>query len=256
MSSKIEIRNLAERACGTPQDSPEYKRFITAIKPTLLLDLTAPVVERRPLIHITPEALAMIRGERKPQAGGLTFSESEPLGGWTVPLYAAPPELQAENSNLRLQCGGMETEISELQATIDRLTAENERLKAKPVCIYWDEKDHSCSDVERLKGGQGEPAIWLVRIPDELDNTDESPAEYEYADSKFTLNGLLQKPGATIEGRYFTSQPAPVSVVLPEREEGEPYWSGELDADFDQRLEWAEAKGFNRAIDKVKELNQ
>lgn len=47
-----------------------------------------------------------------------------------------------------------------------------------------------------------------------------------------------------------------VDVVLPEREEGEPYWSAELDADFDQRLEWAEAKGFNRAIDKVKELNQ
>lgn len=52
------------------------------------------------------------------------------------------------------------------------------------------------------------------------------------------------------------AQPAPVSVVLPEREEGEPYWSGELDADFEQRLEWAEAKGFNRAIDKVKELNK
>lgn len=66
---------------------------------------------------------------------------------------------------------------------------------------------------------------------------------------------------AEIAGRYFdvqplyTSQPEPVSVVLPEREEGEPYWSGELDADFDQRLEWAEAKGFNRVIDKVKELN-
>ena len=49
--------------------------------------------------------------------------------------YPAPElaELQAENSNLRLQCGGMETEIAGLR-----------------------------SEIERLKDGQGEP----VALPD------------------------------------------------------------------------------------------
>jgi hypothetical protein len=85
-----------------------------------------------------------------------------------------------------------------------------------------------------------------VRIPDEPENTDESPAEYEYADSKFKLNNLLQRPGATIEGRYFASQPAPVSVVLPERREPTP------DSPYltDEDIEW------NACLDKVKELNQ
>lgn len=54
----------------------------------------------------------------------------------------------------------------------------------------------------------------------------------------------------------YTSPHAPVAVVLPEREEEEPYWSAELCPDFEDRLEWAEAKGFNQAIDKVKEMNQ
>jgi len=44
-----------------------------------------------PLIHITPEVLAQLRGERKMQPGGLTFSESKPLGNWTVPLYTEQP---------------------------------------------------------------------------------------------------------------------------------------------------------------------
>jgi len=68
----------------------------------------------------------------------------------------------------------------------------------------------------------------------------------------------LQKdmPAAMIEALEEIERLKSLPVVLPEREEGEPYWSGELDADFDQRLEWAEAKGFNRAIDKVKELNK
>jgi len=44
-----------------------------------------------PLIHIAPEALAMLKGERRATHGGLTYSESKPLGNWTVPLFAAPP---------------------------------------------------------------------------------------------------------------------------------------------------------------------
>lgn len=47
-----------------------------------------PQGEGEPVIHITPEALSMLRGERKMQSGGLTYSQSKPVGGWTVPLYA------------------------------------------------------------------------------------------------------------------------------------------------------------------------
>ncbi|MBP5100411.1 hypothetical protein [Pseudomonas protegens] len=46
----------------------------------------------KPLIHITAEKLAMLRGERKMQDGGLTYSRSEPIGGWTIPLYTRPAE--------------------------------------------------------------------------------------------------------------------------------------------------------------------
>ncbi|PRW84216.1 MULTISPECIES: hypothetical protein [Pseudomonas] len=48
-----------------------------------------------PVIHITPEVFAMLRGERKMQAGGLTYSQSKPLGNWTVPLYAEQPPPEA-----------------------------------------------------------------------------------------------------------------------------------------------------------------
>ncbi|MBX9404769.1 hypothetical protein K5E40_03650 [Pseudomonas baetica] len=44
-----------------------------------------------PLIHIAPEALAMLKGERRATHGGLTYSESKPLGNWTVPLFTDPP---------------------------------------------------------------------------------------------------------------------------------------------------------------------
>jgi hypothetical protein len=44
-----------------------------------------------PVIHINPEVLAMLRGERKMQSGGLTYSQSKPVGNWTVPLYAEQP---------------------------------------------------------------------------------------------------------------------------------------------------------------------
>lgn len=39
------VRTLAEQACGTSPDSPEYRRFIAAMNPTLLLDLTSPAAQ-------------------------------------------------------------------------------------------------------------------------------------------------------------------------------------------------------------------
>ena len=41
------VRKLAEQACGTSPDSPAYRRFIAAMNPTLLLDLTSPDAQPR-----------------------------------------------------------------------------------------------------------------------------------------------------------------------------------------------------------------
>lgn len=193
--------------------------------------------------------------------------------------YSAPKPLMVTFSDHKKGLGAYSETIAELQATIARLTAENERLSMVELeyngCMNVKNqlaKELDCADeprwkwivlgvhqlkaeIERLKGGQGE-AVAFIQIPKNVE-------KYGHADQADRLK--FGKPGqffANGESPMFdfvplyTSQPAPVSVVMPEREEAEPYWSGELDADFDQRLEWAEAKGFNRAIDKVKELNQ
>ncbi|MDS9879410.1 hypothetical protein RMI40_31730 [Pseudomonas protegens] len=60
-----------------------------------LLAKPADQTQDKPLIHITAKKLAMLRGECKMEAGGLTFSLSEPIGGWTVALYTRPAEQPA-----------------------------------------------------------------------------------------------------------------------------------------------------------------
>lgn len=46
-----------------------------------------PAVCGEPLIHINPAVLAALRGQTLSRPGGLTYSLSSPVGGWTVPLY-------------------------------------------------------------------------------------------------------------------------------------------------------------------------
>lgn len=41
LSVERELRALAEKACGTAKDSPEYRRFLEEVSPTIVLDLTA-----------------------------------------------------------------------------------------------------------------------------------------------------------------------------------------------------------------------
>lgn len=54
--------------------------------------------------------------------------------------------------------------------------------------------------------------------------------------------------------KLYTSPPARVSVVLPDPlPRSDRYF---FDLDLNDKLDDAEAKGFNRAIDKFKELNQ
>lgn len=117
-----------------------------------------------------------------------------------IPLYTAPPEL------------------AELQATIARLKAGN----------------------ERLKDGQGEPVAYA------------DPKSFENFKNLAHLGGLYAhewmwaNPAPGLKPLY-TSQPAPVPVVLPLRE----MFHGEMDnpeIDFN--------KGWNACLDKVKELNK
>jgi len=103
--------------------------------------------------------------------------------GWLPMIDTAPPELaelQAELSaaketlnrwhELNLQ---REENVAELQATIARLTAENERLKTvnsdlllggeivdKMCEEVMGERDQLKAEIERLKGGQGDPVVW------------------------------------------------------------------------------------------------
>jgi hypothetical protein len=41
----------------------------------------------KPLMHIHPHVLEQIQGVRKVEPGGITYSGSKPVGGWTVPLF-------------------------------------------------------------------------------------------------------------------------------------------------------------------------
>jgi hypothetical protein len=63
------------------------------------------------------------------------------------------------------------------------------------------------------------------------------------------LSGIIQKRLERLHAA------PPVAVVLPERRKGEPYWSQEIDPDFEQRLEWAEARGWNACLDATAALN-
>ncbi|WP_097138045.1 MULTISPECIES: hypothetical protein [unclassified Pseudomonas] len=86
-----------------------------------------------PLIHITPAVLSMLRGEVKTTPGGITFSLSEPIGGWTVPLYEqhVVTRLQAEVESQKKQATYNQETAMRWLAERDALKAEVARLKDK-----------------------------------------------------------------------------------------------------------------------------
>lgn len=172
--------------------------------------IAAPVVERQPVAWYSPhwngKSANWVFG---PELGEQVFPEF-----WKA-LYTAPPEL------------------AELQATIARLTAENERIECMKENYRIDAKVYR-DENERLKGGQGEAV-------DEIERLKGEPVAWRYAGCVYS-----NQPHSEAEPLY-TSQPAPVSVVLPERrviDDG--------DSDADQNSD----HGWNACLDKVKELNQ
>lgn len=113
-----------------------------------------------------------------------------------------------------------DNELAELQATIARLTAEN----------------------ERLKGGQGEPVLWFRPL---------IGAECNPNGQTYSVI-FCEVPGHT---PLYASPSAPVQVVLPDylplpKHSDYPGRPATYAADHDK------AVAHNTAIDKVKELNQ
>jgi hypothetical protein len=125
-----------------------------------------------------------------------------------------------------------DNELAELQATIDRLTAENERLNTvnsdlllggeivdKMCEEVMDERDQLKDEIERLKGGQGETVAEVVN--------------HQSRDMcKVTVQNVKLLRSVPDGTKLYTSQPAPVSVVPGK----------DLRAQYET---WADANGYD-----------
>jgi hypothetical protein len=231
MSSKIEVpRDLLEALLNA--DSVEQHEGIDR---ELRAMLAAPVVERQPV---------------EIELGSPPVEHMAWLLDKVVNPGAYPQKVLHEQIRSTLDVIGKHTappELAELQATIAQLTAENERLQMMldeetdrvKIAIDIQQKaiggrDKYAAEIERLKGGQGEPVAWAA-------NSNLA----EIADGALwsgTLWGKKNPPMLEERTPLYTSRPI---LVLPERKAtiafGEPDIRGEA---------------WNACLDKVKELNQ
>jgi hypothetical protein len=174
--------------------------------------IAAPVVERQPVAWIDPISLKHSDNEKQWVRIAGSLAENR-VNGYTLALYTAPPELA------ELQAPTNGALIKDLTEVIAQQAAE----------------------IERLKGGQGEPVAWCNK------------ANLEALKEKGYCQIWLGKMTSMDEPiGIYTSQPAPVSVVLPtmlSSEDG-PHYSG------DRGPELGYLAGYKACLDKVKELNQ
>lgn len=215
MSSKIEVeRELLGQLAAYASNSASPVMRARAVGASKLL--AAPAVERQPVDAILLSDC--IEHSHRDYGGGYFSTE-------VIQLYTAPPEL------------------AELQATIARLTADVETMRAK---------NNELNDtVERMKGGQGEAVAW------------------EVSGSGVRPGLFYEKPSWAGEGTeyalsplFYTSQPALVSAALDERVEFERNYSpGAIGRDGDEyilmavQMAW-EGWQMRASLDKAKELNQ
>jgi len=224
MSSKIEVSREALLAAANRLSDMGQAKFSAPLWEAL----AAPVVERQSL----PIYQVRYLGDGGAGWSDVEKDELDQLKSrkdyHTRTVFDAPPEL------------------AELQSTIDRLTAENERnaknaKEWEEASLHWmAERDQFKSEIERLKGGQGEPFGWW-RIPEGCPLQGmflpwvgpESERDIQNAkDFGFTVILL------------YTSQPAPVSSELVQLlERAKVYARGPF---LDE---------INACLDKVKELN-
>ena len=148
-------------------------------------------------------------------------------------------------------------ELAELQATIAQQAAEIERLRQLPTRnALIKERERLKDEIERLKGGQGEPFGWFT--DDHVDDKSATTYTPAVAD-RWRSKGWPVTP-------LYTSQPAPVSVVTREQVEVVAesiywQWSGRegfvpwvkgcnsLKQDEARSIAWT-------TLNKVKELNK
>lgn len=189
-------------------DWPEYEPVWRLIEQRM--SGAAPVVERQPSLWVHPSYLVRREGMR-PMAIDATLDQIAPL---QVPLYAAPPEL------------------AELQATIDRLTAERDiwRKGSEDNNVRANSLQR---EIERLKGGQGEPVAVV-------------PSFYWVSGDE----GSWNSPEEWAQDYYENSGEHPESITLSCALElpSQSYDQIEFDADGNCVS--------MRLLDKVKELNQ
>ena len=233
MNNKIVVsRELRER-CMRANDEAQPSQLYADLHDLLM----APVVERQPVDRIgAADSLYLTmwpndtlheceRGNPKYDACLRVID-----AGYRSPTELA--ELQAKEP-CSSSWPSLKAAYDEAQATIARLTAENERIKTiadNYSALLMDAN----AERERLKGGQGEPAAEVIE-------------HYGFDDGiiRFKTSNMEQLPIGTL---LYTSQPAPASVVLPDRMPGD---TEDSDVLTDCRNE-----GWNACLDKVKELNQ
>lgn len=246
---------------------PGFDNCIDVLQREFNAAIAAPVVERQPACYVVKDRWGV---------NAYLEESSEALKirrrlGFTdeVPLYTDPPELaelQAIVARLTAENADMQTRLAEacefidnpydkekLQALIaecrygvsgkgpaievandllndccdnlESLLKDNERLKT--ACSKeFASVEQLTAELERLKGGQGEAVAEVVATGGPHDREDRVLIE-------------LQAELPPVGTKLYTSQPAPVSVVLPESQWGGPYQDG-----------------WNACLDKVKELNQ
>lgn len=225
---------------------------------------TAPIVELKPVDAILLENCEEVTVQ---DYGRGYFATDDCV----AQLYTAPPEL----AELQATIASLDSNLFRQSQRIDQQAAEIERRCANFQALKRDRDDlqlrydHLMTEIERLKGGQGEPVAWI------------DPASLKYSDNE---KQWVRIAGSLAENRtngytmpLYASQPAPVSV-LPSREVmrdliaevigGDTYdctrvWSawgvGTMSEDDFVPLIESEERLYELAdacLDKVKELNQ
>ena len=238
MSSKIEVSvaKLAEQYEETARGPSPGWIGAEVVARQLRSILAAPVVERQP-----------VPIQRLSECDSPGMCGDDEYGAYVY--YEAHVEI-----------------VSELQATIAHLDRNLFRQSEQIAQLK--------AEIERLKGGQGEPVA--LSVPDEcphlivFDDTDRENLLFAGAGARsaalktwgkismsWNANLFVRVERNSRDDRYpsatvSTSQPAPVSVVLPtliSSEDG-PHYSN------NRASELGYLAGYNACLDKVKELNQ
>jgi len=166
MSNNIDPVQLFETVIGKDPEAflkePVYQVTESEVR-EFARQIVGPVLDRQPVIYMHMDELDLFTSENV--SGGVA-AVSKYSGEDMTALYIDPPELaelQAEfEAGQANWVAGMET-IKELQATITRLTAENEanRTEREIVCANYDELK---AENEDLKAEDEEMQLELKRV--------------------------------------------------------------------------------------------